>query len=389
MKRISLFVSTLILSTLLIAGSDSASAQQQFLYAADGAGSKIANLMILNPANGEVQKVIGPIGYTVTGLAFSPDGVLYGVTGNKDPLHPRLLRINTTTGAGTPVDPLGAGLSGHALTDIAFSPQGTLYGWIVNGADLAWVNETTGMTVVVAESGFGLPIGGGLSFAPNGKLYLTEAGDDGPFHTINTATGLSTSSIILSGMNDWSIGGLSINNEGIIYGVRKHAVPGFGPPLESDLITINPATGVITSMGIIANEGVPVPNMDSIAFSPVVADVRTGFWVPAGEFGQGSGVFIEIQGDTLALGWGAFDADGLATWVFSQAERVGSTQTFTGSLLEFSNGPTFAGPPAPGVIITPAGSITVVFTDNTTATMTGVVNGAAFNKIINKTFGNS
>ncbi len=156
---------------------------------------------------------------------------------------------------------------------------------------------------------------------------------------------------------------------------------------QADLITIDPASGSITSIGIIHEGGVPVANMDSIAFSPIVADVRTGFWVPTGEFKLGSGIFIEIQLNTMALGWGAMDEFGLPTYIFSQASRVGVTEAFSGNLLEFTNGPTFVGPPAPGVIISPAGNITITFTSDTTATITGVVKGQAVNKTINKTFG--
>ena len=118
-------------------------------------------------------------------------------------------------------------------------------------------------------------------------------------------------------------------------------------------------------------------------------DAKTGFWVPAGELNLGTGIFIEIKQDTMAFGWGAFKSDGASTYVFAEASRVGTSSSFSGNLLKFENGPTFAGPPTPTVNIISAGSITVTFTSDTTGIITGVVNGLNFNKAINRVFGSS
>jgi hypothetical protein len=382
MKRKALFVFTMFFSIFLIVGANSASAQQQFLYAADGAGTNIADLMILDPLTGEVEEVIGSIGYTCTGLAFSPDGSLYGVTGNQDPLcNWCLISIDPLTGAGTEV----GGIEG-LMDDISFSPQGALFGWYKGGDRLAWINQTTTFSILVGPSDL-TTFGNGLAFAPNGTLYLAGDGDTGNLYTISPVSGDVVTATHLNGTNGWGIGGLAVDNTGLIYGVRKKNVPESGPPAQADLITINPANGVITSVGVIRDASGPIPNMDSIAFSPIVCDVRTGFWVPAGELNLGSGVFIEIQRNTLAFGWGAMDDQGLPTYLFSETRRVGSSETFNGDLMEFTMGPTFAGPPTPSVSILPAGAVTVTFTNNTSANITGAVNGEAFNKTINKTFG--
>ena len=70
MKRSALFVFSLVLSFFLVAGVNNGFAQQQFLYAANGAGGLgvTADLMILNPNTGEVLEVIGSIGHSITGL---------------------------------------------------------------------------------------------------------------------------------------------------------------------------------------------------------------------------------------------------------------------------------------------------------------------------------
>ena len=382
MKSNALFVSTLVLSMFLIMGVNSASAQQQFLYAANGAGANIADLMILNPATGEVEEVIGSIGYTCTGLAFSPDGSLYGVTGNNDPLCGWcLIRIDTLTGTGELV-----GNMEGLMDDISFSPQGVLYGWYKGSGSVVWINQTTTFAYPVGLSDL-TTFGNGLAFAPDGVLYLAGDGDTGNLYTISPENSHVLTTTPLHGADGWGIGGLAVDKDGTIYGIRKQNPPESGPPSQADLITINPSTGSITSIGLIRSGGVNVANMDAIAFSPIVCDVRTGFWVPQGEENLGTGVFIEIQRNTMAFAWGAFDSSGFGAYVFSTASRVGTSDVFTGNLLSFQNGPTFAGPPTPGVIISPVGSITITFTNTTVASINGVINGAAFNKTINKTFG--
>jgi hypothetical protein len=392
MKRNILFVFALVLSMFLITGVNSASAQQ-LLYAADGAGGNSASLMILDPDNAQVLEIIGPIGYSITGMAFSPDGTLYGVTGNNELPYPRMIQINTTTGAGTLVDPTGTGLDGNLLTDISFSPQGTLYGW-ATGYNLAWVNETTAMVSLLPDPGVGDPTnGGGLAFLPNGTLYLSADADDGPLYSMNPVTGAATLATNLQGGNHWGISGMSANNAGTLYGMRMHNLPIGGPPTQSDLITINPTNGQITSMGNVTIGGLSdVPNMSAIAFSPIVADVRTGTWVPGGEEGQ-TAISIEIQHDArehtdvLAFGWGAYagSPDGEATWLFARTTKL-SGETFSGDLLRFAGGPCFTCSPSPLTSLLKVGTITITFTTHTAANITGSVDGVNFNKSINKTF---
>jgi hypothetical protein len=62
---------------------------------------------LLNPATGAVVSTVGPIGFSVTGLAYDPvAGILYGSTGGNAGSNPRsLIRIDTTTGAGTLIGP--------------------------------------------------------------------------------------------------------------------------------------------------------------------------------------------------------------------------------------------------------------------------------------------
>jgi hypothetical protein len=79
---------------------------------------------------------VGAIGFNdVDGLAFAPDGTLYGVAdataGSGSGLSDLLIRINTTTGAGTLVGPLsglsGTGPGGGLDYGLAFTCDGRLW----------------------------------------------------------------------------------------------------------------------------------------------------------------------------------------------------------------------------------------------------------------------
>jgi hypothetical protein len=70
------------------------------LYAADGQGGVAGNLYIVDPITAASVSV-GPLGVGVTGLALSPDGVLYGATSDRngralvtiDPYTPYTARV--------------------------------------------------------------------------------------------------------------------------------------------------------------------------------------------------------------------------------------------------------------------------------------------------------
>ena len=71
-----------LLTCLCFLPSGSAVAQTENLYGSDGAGGNLGDLVILDPATGAVTTTVGPVGFSVTGLAVDPaNGTLYGSTG--------------------------------------------------------------------------------------------------------------------------------------------------------------------------------------------------------------------------------------------------------------------------------------------------------------------
>ena len=247
------------------------SACEQVLYAADGAGGNPdCNLYILDPATGAVLDTIGPIGYPVTGMAFGPDGTLYGSTGRNTEGAPcSLITIDPLTGAGTLVGGLELGIENgegpecQSAADISFGPDGTLYGWMEPyDDDLATINLGTGQATFVGDSWLST-WGSGLACSPGGTLWFAGDGDGSWLRTINPATGLPTDVVIMDGGEEegYPIGALAFCDNGTLFGSRKLGGGG-GGGTTCDLIIINTTTGHITSVGL------SITDLDAIVFAP-------------------------------------------------------------------------------------------------------------------------
>jgi len=206
--------------------------------------------------------LIGDAGTAITGLAFRPStGVLYGATGatasiavgNQTIPSGALVVVDTTSGIATSVGSFGLG--GSTLSDLAFDPiSGTLYGWSAGaGGDLHTVNLLTGTATLVGESGLTLQGGNGLAIDAAGTLYLAGDGTTGLLHTINKTTGQSIGSVQLTGYpTALNISALAFSGNSL-FGITK---------TSNDLILIDPASGVVTTIGVVGS------SIDAIAFAP-------------------------------------------------------------------------------------------------------------------------
>jgi hypothetical protein len=91
-----------------------------------GGGNLGYGLYRYNPTTAQTT-FVGNTRFTVVGLEFAPDGTLYAWD-----LFEGLLRIDTTTGLGTDVNPLVDNRNGtvldHVAQTLAFGPDGKLYG---------------------------------------------------------------------------------------------------------------------------------------------------------------------------------------------------------------------------------------------------------------------
>jgi hypothetical protein len=119
------------------------------LFASGGFGSN-GDLFTLDAATGATT-TIGPTGYAaVPGLAFTPDGNLYGTARLGANVADGLIRIDPATGASIAIGMFGGGI--YSLDAIAAHPQtGALYGVspFLTPADLVVIDTSTGAATVL------------------------------------------------------------------------------------------------------------------------------------------------------------------------------------------------------------------------------------------------
>ncbi len=182
---------------ILAAGAQSASANADLkLYGTTGncknpfpggPCSENSTLVQLNPRTGAVIRVIGPIGYTVNGLAWdSRSEKLYASTaigcGDPESVCPfhGLITINTRTGAGTPVNPVAInfGLTGDAspIHSITIDSRGRLVAWYDERPQpgvtdtFVEINKRTGVATEFPNTGLDTNQNG-LSFNGRNQLW--------------------------------------------------------------------------------------------------------------------------------------------------------------------------------------------------------------------------
>lgn len=263
MKYLSLFSSVFVMLAV------STRADAAVLYGATAAGGP-GELYILNPANGAVIQDIGPLNdslgtnYGVTGLAFNPfNGLLYGSTGNfDDTTAAKLISINPNSGLVTVIGSFNAGNTGAkpaTMADISFNPiTGGLFGvGSVGGPQLYSINLANGQATVIGGSGLTSTTGGGLAISSGSIYYGTPTA--GRFGTYDPVTGAFVNIANPSKPAGGGYGALDFDGNGVLYGLNV----GTNTPPITHLVTINPATGVVTDLGL------SVPGLDAIAFQPI------------------------------------------------------------------------------------------------------------------------
>lgn len=164
--------------------------------------------------------VIGKTGATLTDIAFSPTGDLFGISFSS------LYRVDKTTAATTLVG--GIGFSGNALV---FGADGTLYGASSNAAGLYTVDPLTGTSTNIGTTG-GLSAGD-LAFV-GGTLYLAAASS--PNDTLRSIDlGPPVTNALIGSMGFDDVFGMARADDGVLYGVAAN-----------NIFSINLATGAGT-----------------------------------------------------------------------------------------------------------------------------------------------
>jgi hypothetical protein len=234
-------------------------AQAQTIYAASfrssalGASDGIAgSLYTVNLANGSATFVAPirlngtqPIG--ITGLSVHPaTGVFYGITSAGSPNSPTsLVTIEPATGRAQVVGDLRLPSS-----DITFSRAGILYAWLPGTSQLGVVNVTNGAITPIgparaAGSAAGLAIDSGST------AYVTPNGAGGTLDTVDIATGIVKTGPQLAGSPfPTGINSMTFTPSGLLLAVNSNA----GSPALARLVTINTATGVVSTIGTLPDD---------------------------------------------------------------------------------------------------------------------------------------
>ena len=149
-----------------------------------------STLVQLDPTNGALVQVIGPVGFTVNGLAWDPTSdKLYATTAVGDTRFHGLITIDPVTGAGTPVnagvvnfglvpDPRFLGSPIHSLT---IDSNGNMVAWYDEFPPppgvtdtFVTIDKTTGIATEFENTGINTNANG-LSFAKHDLLWNIDS----------------------------------------------------------------------------------------------------------------------------------------------------------------------------------------------------------------------
>jgi len=226
-------------------------------YATTSGRTIDSELVSIDAATGAAV-AIGPIGFNrVSAIDFHPTtGVLYGVGREPAPgdTLPQLITINTTTGVGTLVGPLGIAVNATNanITGMSFREDGALFLYQKRGTSdsIYTANVTTGVATLVGPTLTNGFAGNALAFDGSGTLHHADISN---YHTIDTSTGTATlgaeaSFPAVECPLDGRVTGFDLlsGTDRSFYGVAKCEGAGPAPGFFG---RIDPATGVMTFIG--------------------------------------------------------------------------------------------------------------------------------------------
>lgn len=232
-------------------------AAQAVLYVTSGNGNRSA-LYTVDPQTMQSTLVgnvmLGESWVTVTALAFHPGtNALYGVSGSEYTPSRVLMTIDPQTAVATAIGVIGTSSNQNA-SDIAFAANGSLYGWTTRGGPFMQLDAATAARTAIGSATNGTR-GNGLTFTPDGNLYLVGP-TTGSVFRVDTTTGALTAVATLSGApSSLNVTALTSDANGLLYATLNGS---------SALVTINVSTGVVTTLGSLS-----FGEADALAFRPV------------------------------------------------------------------------------------------------------------------------
>jgi hypothetical protein len=196
----------------------------------------------------------------ITGLAVHPaTGRFYGVTSPLSPTNPKsLVVIDPASG-----DVAAVGELSQAGSDIVFDSAGTLYLWVPETHQVATINLQNGTVTLLGTPGK-VDALGGLAIDAQGVAYVTPTGAHGTLDTVDLKTGEFKTGPPLTGAPfPGAITAMTFTPSGLLLAVNSNV----GSPAQARLVTINTATGMVTTIGTLPDDS------DAITFAPVSRDI--------------------------------------------------------------------------------------------------------------------
>jgi hypothetical protein len=236
-----------------------------------GPCTQTSSLVQVSSKTGKLIKVVGPVGFTVNGLAWDERSQkLYATTAIGDVVFHGLITINLKTGAGTPVnkDVVNFGLSGDPspIHSITIDRSGNMVGWYDEFGTgvtdtFVHIDKNTGVATEFPNTGIDTSQNG-LSFNNFNQLWnidtsrivngvLTQTA-----YLLDPTDGHPVSTTQLSPPTSAALGDFSpVNN--LYYGLNFTA---FGSP-TTFLVVVDTSKGTVTTVGQ------TVDNLHVIAFT--------------------------------------------------------------------------------------------------------------------------
>ncbi len=233
--------------------SDSASGNSDSLYRIDMATGGETRL-------GRVQS-LGQTRIDVEGLAFAPDGTLYGVDDSSLTLFP----INVDNGVVNHVEEIsirGLPIGGGNDFGLTFACDGTLYASSVSTTALYSIDLETGVATSIGNMGHNISALAAYGNSPvrlyglgNG-LNANHTVDSRTLFEINLQTGVATAlpQEIGAEVLSYAEAGISFDNQGVLWAITdRRSVP--EGSFASQILTIDTSTGVAKSVSSTTEQG--------------------------------------------------------------------------------------------------------------------------------------
>jgi hypothetical protein len=271
--KCSMMVFALIAAMLGAGVQPAAAAKDPLLFGTTGACNNVvpggpctqtSTLVQIDPSTGALIREIGPVGFTVNGLAWDRHSKrLYASTAIGDVVFHGLITINPETGAGTPVDPsvINFGLAGPAspIHSITIDSRGNTAGWYDEFPPPVGVTDTfvridkgTGVATEFANTGINTSQNG-LSFDDADHLWNFDSPRfTGPgsqltqtAYRLDPSNGTPLRSVLLSPPLNAALGDFNPAN-GLYYGLDFVASFPIFPTL---IEVVNVRDGTVSTLG--------------------------------------------------------------------------------------------------------------------------------------------